>query len=513
MLGLIACVSPASAQSGARVMIVLDSSLAMQGALGNETKMEAAQNALAVVLQSFDGRLDLGLASFGSRKAKACADVLLHSPPVPLKPAKLQRQVSSLQPVGSAALGQAIADAVTALGPAGESDRVLVIAGGPDTCSIDPCEAARLAKAQSKTRIDVIAVRGAGDDLKALRCISKVSGGTFMEAENAAKLVKSLNAALNKLVPPAAPESQATGTESSSGAIAADTSAGDFTQGDPTQDGQSRQETAPLPLDDPENQATADGKIPTVFSALLADPGPQLDSGLSWRVYDRQPGSDGLHKLIARSDDAAPRLPLAPGDYLVNVAYGRAYATRSVKVVPGRPARELFVLNAGGLRLEAKTAAGQAIPAAAVVNDIYSDERDQSGDRALVVRGVKPGTILRLNAGIYHVKSTYGDANGIVQGDITIEAGRLTDLTVTHLAATVALKLVAQTGGEALADTQWKIFTPEGLLVRESVGALPTHILAPGRYTVEATRGGQKFAQSFDVVAGEPRTVEVVVPE
>lgn len=498
-------------------MVVLDSSLAMQGALGNETKMEAAKNAIGVVLQHYDGRLDVGLSSFGSRKAKACADVLLHTPPVPLKATKLQRQVAALKPVGSAALGQAIADAATALGPASDSDRLLVIAGGPDACSIDPCEAARQAKAQTQVRIDVIAVRGTGDDLKALRCISKLSGGTFMEVGNAAKLLAALETTLGRIAPAETTVGEATAgageTEASAGELSTDTSADDLTLGNAAETGGSRQETAPLAADDPDNQPTADGKIPTLFSALLADPGPQLDTGLSWRIYDRKPGSDGLHKLVARSDDAAPRLPLAPGDYLVNVAYGLAYVTRSVKVVSGRPARELFVLNAGGLRLEAKTAAGQAIPGAALVNDIYSDERDQSGNRTLVVSGVKPGTILRLNAGIYHVKSTYGDANGTVQGDITIEAGRLTDLVITHLAATVTLKLVAQTGGEALADTQWKIFTPDGVLVRESVGALPTHILAPGRYTVEAVRGGQKFAQAFDVVAGEPRTVEVVLPE
>jgi hypothetical protein len=191
---------------------------------------------------------------------------------------------------------------------------------------------------------------------------------------------------------------------------------------------------------------------------------------------------------------------------LVNVSYGRAYLTRLIKVEPGRAARELFVLNAGGLRLNARTADGQSIASGAVVNEIYSDERDQAGNRQLIVAGIRPGVILRLNAGLYHVKSTYGDANGVVQGDISIEAGRLTELTLSHEAANVTLKLVTETGGEALADTQWRIYTPDGTLVRESVGALPTHILAPGRYNVEAVRNGRKYAEIFEVVGGKPRT-------
>ena len=518
LLVLAGATPKAWAQSGGRIMLVLDSSLAMQGALGNETKMEAAKNALGAVLPHYEGRLDLGLSAYGSRKAKACADVQLLSPPVPFKSARLARQVQGLQPAGSAALAQALTDAAVALGPAGETDRVVLVTGGPDACAMDPCEAARQAKAQTQTRIDVIAIRGASDDVKALRCITKVSGGTFMEVGNAAKLVAALEAVLGKAAPQAAAAETPSATDAETEGGAGDIAASSYTEGvaggeDALDGGQSRQLTAPLSADDPLNQPTGDGKIPTVFSALLADPGPQIDSGLTWRIYDRKPGSDGLHKLIARSDDAAPRMPLAPGDYLVNVAYGRAYLTRGVKVVEGRPARELFILNAGGLRLNAVTAGGQPIAAGALINDIYSDERDQSNNRALIVSGVKAGTILRLNAGIYHVKSTYGDANGTVQGDITIEAGQLTDLTITHLAATVTLKLVGQSGGEALADTQWRIFTPDGVLVRESVGALPTHILAPGRYTVEATRGGQKYAQAFEVEAGQARTVEVVLPE
>jgi hypothetical protein len=268
-----------------------------------------------------------------------------------------------------------------------------------------------------------------------------------------------------------------------------------------------------LPADDPENAVTADGKMPTLFSALVAEAGPSVDTGLTWRVYERKAGDDGLHKIVARSEDAAPRIPLAAGDYLVNVSYGRAYLTRQIKVVPGRATHEIFVLNAGGLRLNARTADGQAIAPAAVVNEIYSDERDQAGNRQLIVAGIRPGVILRLNAGLYHVKSTYGDANGVVQGDISIEAGRLTELTLSHVAANVTLKLVTETGGEALADTQWRIYTPEGTLVRESVGALPTHILAPGRYTVEAQRSGQKYAEAFEVAPGKARTVEVVVPQ
>ena len=98
-----------------RVVIVLDASAAMQANLGNETKMDAAKNALGLLLQRYDGRLELGLAAFGSKKAKACADVAVLSPPQPLKAATLARTIASLKPIGAAPLGQALGAAVTAL--------------------------------------------------------------------------------------------------------------------------------------------------------------------------------------------------------------------------------------------------------------------------------------------------------------------------------------------------------------------------------------------------------------
>ncbi len=72
----------------------------------------------------------------------------------------------------------------------------------------------------------------------------------------------------------------------------------------------------------------------------------------------------------------------------------------------------------------------------------------------------KPNVIIRLNAGIYHIVSTYGDANAKVEADVNVEAGKLTEATVSHSAARVTFKLVTRIGGEALPDTQWTVQTP-----------------------------------------------------
>jgi hypothetical protein len=123
---------------------------------------------------------------------------------------------------------------------------------------------------------------------------------------------------------------------------------------------------------------------------------------------------------------------------------------------------------------------------------------------------VPPGKTVRLNAGSYHIVSQYGDANAVVRSDVTVEAGKLSDAVVSHEAAKVTLKLVNQPGGEALADTSWSVETPAGDVVSQSVGAFPTHILAPGAYTIVARHDGIGYSRKYTVELGYDQEVEIV---
>lgn len=248
------------------------------------------------------------------------------------------------------------------------------------------------------------------------------------------------------------------------------------------------------------------------LTALLTDEGQKVDQGLVWRVFEDKIGPDGRNRLISQHREAAPMLKLDPGDYLINAAFGRAQLTRKITVRAGAAASEKFVLNAGGLRLTAYVGTkGTPAPANSVLYDILTDERDQLGNRTKVLGGVKPGVIIRLNSGIYHIVSTLGDANATVTTNVTVEPGKLTEAAVAHAAAKVTLKLVARPGGEALADTHWSITSAEGEVVKSSVGALPTHILAPGTYTVSARSGERVFKREFTLQMDQAAEVEVVM--
>ncbi len=243
--------------------------------------------------------------------------------------------------------------------------------------------------------------------------------------------------------------------------------------------------------------------------ALLTGDGQQIEQGLVWRVF-QMAAHAGKSKLLIESREASPFVKLPPGEYTVNAAFGRANLTRKIAIKPDGPPFEAFVLNAGGLRLSAMTGGKPAAPGA-VTYSIFSDDRDEAEGNAAIISGAKPNLIIRLNSGIYRIVSLYGDANAKIETDVTVEAGKLTEATVTHVGGKATFKLVTRTGGEAMPDTRWTIQTEDGETVKESVGALPTHVLVPGKYVVTASSGGHLFQNHFEIADGDNISVEVLM--
>lgn len=253
-------------------------------------------------------------------------------------------------------------------------------------------------------------------------------------------------------------------------------------------------------------QKRATGQLTAV--AMLAIGSPPIKHGVVWRVF--RPLAAGA-KLVRSSRIPAPTFDLPPGRYIVNAAYGRAFLTRVIAVSSGKSAVEKFVLNAGGLKVNATLANGAPVTPGSVTYDIFSDERDQNGNRIRIMGEVRPGLVVRLNSGIYQLISKMGDANAQVTAEVTVEAGKLTEATFAHDAGKCTFKLVRQPGGEAIADVQWTILDHAGAIVKESAGALPTHILAPGNYSVSAHFADALYTRTFTIQSGDNVEVEVVI--
>ncbi|RXH07570.1 hypothetical protein EAS56_32450 [Bradyrhizobium guangzhouense] len=244
------------------------------------------------------------------------------------------------------------------------------------------------------------------------------------------------------------------------------------------------------------------------LTARYGKDSPAINGGLVWRVFADRPDENGTFKLIKEDRSATPSIVLPPGNYVVHVAFGLVSAVRTVSL-KAETDRESFVLPAGGLRIEGRVGTSR-IPQNQISFAIYKGSQFETGERASLVPNVAAGDVVLLPEGTYYIISNYGDANSVVRSDIRVQAGKLTDVTITHRAAVITLKLVSDKGGEALANTAWSVLTPGGDVIKESIGAFPRVVLSEGEYRAIAKNEGKVYERGFNVVNGVDGEVEVV---
>jgi hypothetical protein len=235
---------------------------------------------------------------------------------------------------------------------------------------------------------------------------------------------------------------------------------------------------------------------------------PVINGGLVWRVFADKPDDTGTFKLIREERGATPNIVLPPGNYVVHVALGLVSAVRAVSL-KAETDRVAFVLPAGGLRIEGRVGSSK-IPPNQISFALYKGSQFDVGERASMLPNVSAGDLVLLPEGTYYIISNYGDANSVVRSDIRVQAGKLTDVTVSHRAAVITLKLVSDRGGEALANTAWSVITPGGDVIKESIGAFPRVVLSEGEYRAIAKNEGKVFERPFNVVNGVDGEVEVI---
>lgn len=261
---------------------------------------------------------------------------------------------------------------------------------------------------------------------------------------------------------------------------------------------------SPEPATEPETQT----RRVTVEARLTAD-GTPIEDGLEWRIFRPMPGDDGRLPELASASGGTKAFDMTPGEYFVHVAYGFAGAVRRI-TVDGGDNRQVFHLNAGGLKLAAVAEPDAPIPDRLLRFDVFSHEVDERGVRRLIARDMRPRQVVPFTAGTYHVVSRFGALNAETRADLRVRAGSLTEAVMQHRAARVTFRLVRQAGGDAIADTAWSILTETGDVIQESTSTFPSMVLAEGNYTAIARNAERIYSLDFSVSSGLNRDVEVL---
>jgi hypothetical protein len=250
------------------------------------------------------------------------------------------------------------------------------------------------------------------------------------------------------------------------------------------------------------------GHVALAVAARYGRDAPAISGGLIWRVYAAKADTTGVFRLIKEDRGAAPTFILPPGSYVVHASLGLASAAKAIQL-RADTVRETFDIPAGGVRLEGRVG-DVRIPPGQIAFDIFPGSQFDTSNRRPLAQNVVTGDVVLLPEGTYYIVSNYGEANSVVRSDVRVQAAKLTDIVVTHRAAALTFKLVNESGGEALANTQWTVLTPGGDVIKESIGAFPRVVLAEGDYHLVARNSGKTYQRDFKVITGVDGEVEVL---
>ena len=245
------------------------------------------------------------------------------------------------------------------------------------------------------------------------------------------------------------------------------------------------------------------------LNASLVEDGPEIQRGMVWRIFDDEAAADGKLPVIVTARGGSASIGLNAGTYLVHAAFGRAGGSKRV-TIGGEDVVESFILQAGGLELNAETA-NVAIQAKHLRFSIFEREQNEDGERKMIAFNVAPNRIVQLNEGTYHVLSRYGTINATVRADLEVKAGQVTQAVLQHRGAGISLRLVSRPGGDPIANTAWSVFTEDGDKVFTSRLVSPFLILAEGAYEAVVRNGDDNYRRTFAVRSGKNARIEVLL--
>lgn len=180
------------------VVVVMDHSGSMLNAdadASGTTRVDAAKAATKDLIQAAPEGAELGLVTFGHRRAEDCTDIETIQPVGPVDKAALTAQVDALGARGETPISAALQQAAAAL-QGKEKGSIVLVSDGEPSCETPPaCEVAESLERQGlDLTVHTIGFRLTGNSRaqETLECIAEATGGTYSAAEDAGQLTEQL---------------------------------------------------------------------------------------------------------------------------------------------------------------------------------------------------------------------------------------------------------------------------------------------------------------------------------
>lgn len=158
-----------------KLVILLDASNSMWGQIDGQHKISIARNKLTRLLADAPSQYDIGLMTYGNRRKSDCQDINTIAKPGSLTNDKLLQQALAIMPKGRSPLGEALRQA------AKQSNNILLISDGNESCDTDPCAISKQLKASNPgLHINILAFKTTPSPT--LECIAQNTNGNLLSA-------------------------------------------------------------------------------------------------------------------------------------------------------------------------------------------------------------------------------------------------------------------------------------------------------------------------------------------
>lgn len=207
-LGVTCIVKGEDTNAGKAIELILDCSGSMNAVLpSGTTRIDAARKAVSKVVNSLPSDTQIAFRAYGHQSPREkgdCNDTALLVPfdSLSKNQTTILSHVGRLKASGYTPITKVLEVSVADF-PRNESGEkmIILVSDGKETCSGDPCAAARAIQ-NAGVKLAIHTVGFAVDDATRLqlKCIADATGGTYFDAENADQLEKVINQAAVKQV-------------------------------------------------------------------------------------------------------------------------------------------------------------------------------------------------------------------------------------------------------------------------------------------------------------------------
>lgn len=250
-----------------------------------------------------------------------------------------------------------------------------------------------------------------------------------------------------------------------------------------------------LPLDAGEVQLSA-----------VANVGGRPVEALEYQVSVDDPDRSGGRRVVARSAAPMPSFSLPAGTYYVDVQAGLAKASDRVALGAGRQIAKTLNLAVARITVSADVSVGRDSRRRPIVFKLYS----VGSSLRVIARSSEDKPEFFVPPGRYRIVAEVGARNVKIAESVEVAAGDDERIEMGVLAGDIKLR-VSDAKGTPLTGQFWEVRDTAGQTIWRTQQSAPTGLLSPGRYQVRCETRRGVVEGSFEVAAGDVKTVELRV--